>query len=92
MFKNKFEQTYIQTYLYVRTYIHAAAAMFKKKVEFKGSAVVGGKDMKKLKKDVAESTGIRCAHHTGRRGHRRAHATPPAPARRAMRLDTAAGR
>jgi len=35
--------------------------MFKKKVEFKGSAVVGGKDMKKLKKDVAQSAGIRCA-------------------------------
>ena len=38
-----------------------AAPMFKKKVEFKGSAVVGGKDMKKLKKDVAQSAGIRCA-------------------------------
>ena len=33
-------------------------AMFKKKVEFKGSAVVGGKDMKKLKKDVANSMGV----------------------------------
>jgi len=35
--------------------------MFKKKVEFKGSAVVGGKDMKKLKKDAAQCMGIRCA-------------------------------
>ncbi len=34
--------------------------MFKKRVEFKGSAVVGGKDMKKLKKDAASSMGIRC--------------------------------
>jgi hypothetical protein len=63
--------------------------MFKKKVEFKGSAVVGGKDMKKLKKDVAESTGIRCPRRTGRRGRTREHATPPAPARSAPRLDTA---
>lgn len=38
--------------------------MFKKKVEFKGSAVVGGKDMKKLKKDAAQSMGIRCAGAT----------------------------
>ena len=32
--------------------------MFKKKVEFKGSSVVGGKDMKKLKKDVSQCLGI----------------------------------
>lgn len=33
--------------------------MFKKKVEFKGKVVVGGKDMKKLKRTTAEALGVR---------------------------------
>ena len=53
--------------------------MFKKKVEFKGSAVVGGKDMKKLKKDVAQSLGIRCACATRQRARLPARTPPPPP-------------